>query len=170
MQIRFSELRGKVAYNGGGEPLGQIINAVVAPQSEEAFVVTMRASGKHVGSSVVPISKFKLIDGKEIIFAVSGIPGGEMPKDYDSFLSDRQNPGAMNSSVYSLNRKKVLGTIYDYLFDTESGKRLGVLIEEVTMGRKRKFLAPAEKAFRAEDKALGTKKILINSEELQQIA
>ncbi len=169
MQTKFSELRGKEAFNGSGESLGQIINAIVEPKTEEAFIVTMRAGGKSVGSSVIPISRLKMIDGREITFAVSGIPDANFPAEYDSFLSDRPNPGAMTASVYALNGKKVLGTIYDYLLDSESGTRLGILIEEVTIGQKRKFLAPMEKAFRAEEKAVGIKKILINPGELQQI-
>jgi len=46
MQIRFSEIRGKEAFNGGGEPLGKIINAIVDPRTEEASIVTVRTKGK----------------------------------------------------------------------------------------------------------------------------
>ncbi len=169
MELSFSEIRGKEAFNGAGNPLGQIVNVIVEPKSETAYVVTMRTSGKNVGTSVIPIEKLKNIDRGEIIFAINDVPAANFPAEYDSFLSDRPNPGGMNSQVYSLNHKKVLGTIYDYYFDTETGTRLGVLIEEVTMGAKKRFFVPTDKAFRAEEKAIGVKKILINPIELQQI-
>ncbi len=168
MQVRFSEIRGKEAFNGGGEPLGKIINAIIDVRTEEAYIVTLRTKGK-VGSSVVPVSRLKNIDANEIIFSINGVPGENYPADYDSFLSDRPNPGSLNAQVYSLNKKKVLGMIYDYVFDTESGTRAGVLIEEVTIGAKKRFFAPTGKAFRAEDRAIGIKKILINPIELQQL-
>src|SRR3989344_8214928 len=136
MEVRFSELRNREAYNGKGEPLGIVINAIVEPQSETAYVVTMRTRGNNVGTSVVPVGRLKNIDSNEIIFAISDIPPAKFPPEYDSFLSDRPNPGGLNSQVYSLNRKKVLGVIYDYLMDTETGTRAGVLIEELTMGQK----------------------------------
>lgn len=169
MELSFSEIRGKEAYNGGGVPLGQIVNVIVEPQSETAYVVTMRTHGRNTGSSVVPIEKLKNIDGNEIIFSVSDVPPANFPPEYDSFLSDKPNPAAMNSAVYSLNHKKVLGTIYDYYFETDEGKRIGVLIEEVTMGQKKRFFVPTDKAFRAEEKAAGVRKILINPIELQQV-
>jgi len=169
MQVRFSEIRGKEAYNGGGESLGLIINAIVEPKSETAYIVTMRARGANTGTSVVPISRLKKIDSNEIIFAINNVPAAKFPLEYDSFLSDRPNPGGMNAQVYSLNRKKVLGTIYDYLLETETGTRTGLLIEELSMGQKRRFLAPTAKAFRAEEKAIGVKKILVNPTELEQV-
>lgn len=170
MQIRFSELRNKEAYNGGGEPLGQIINVIVEPKSEAAYVVTMRTYGKNVGSSVVPVAKLKNIDGNEIIFAVSSIPAANFPAEYDSFLSDKPTPGGLNSQIYSLNMKKVLGVIYDYILDVDEGKRAAILIEERTLGQKRKFLVPTDKAYRAEDRAIGTKKILVDPNMIEQIA
>lgn len=169
MELSFSEIRNKEAFNGAGEPLGLIVNVIVEPQSETAYIVTMRTRGRNTGTSVVPISKLKNVDGNEIIFAISDIPQASFPSVYDSFLSDNPNPGSMNTAVYSLNHKKVLGTIYDYYLDTDEGKRIGVLIEEVTMGQKKKFFAPTDKAFRSEEKAIGIKKILINPTELQQI-
>lgn len=169
MQVRFSELRGKEAYNGGGSPLGQIINTVVDPKTEEAFVVTMRASGRNIGSSVLPVGKLKLVDGNEIIFAINDIPAADFPPDYDSFLSDRQNPGAMNAQIYAMNKKKVLGVIFDYVLDTNDGKRAGILIEEMTIGQKRKFLVPIERATRSEERASGIKKILADQADLQLV-
>ena len=71
MQIRFSELRGKEAVNGGGDPLGQIINVVVDPKTEQAHLVTMRAMGPNKGSSTIPVGKLKLIDGNEIVFSIN---------------------------------------------------------------------------------------------------
>jgi len=117
----------------------------------------------------VPVGRLKNIDANEIIFSISGVPGENYPPDFDSFLSDKPNPGSLNAQVYSLNKKKVLGMIYDYIFETESGTRAGVLIEEVSIGQKKRFFAPTGKAFRAEDRAIGVRKILINPIELQQM-
>ena len=168
MQIRFSELRGKEAVNGGGDPLGQIINVVVDPKTEQAHLVTMRAMGPNKGSSTVPVQKLKLVDGNEIVFSINDIPQSIFPPECDSFLSDHNNPGSMNTQIYATNRKKVLGAIYDYLLDTNEGKRAGILIEE-TMGMRRKFLLSCDKIMRSQEMASGVKKILADPNALQQV-
>ncbi len=169
MQIRFSELRGKEAFNGGGEPLGQIINAVVEPKTEVAFLITMRPAGRNVGSSALPIEKLKLVDGNEVIFSVNGVPSSDFPAECDSFLSDRNNPGSMNTQIYSMNRKRVLGAIFDYVLNVDEGKRAALLVEEITMGAKRRFFVPCNKIIRSEERASGVKKILADPNDLQQI-
>ncbi len=167
MQVRFSDLRGKEAFNGGGQPLGQIINVVVEPKTEEAFLITMRTSGKNVGSSAVPVSRLKLVDGNEAIFSINNAPNAEFPPECDSFLSDKNNPGSMNTQVYAMNRKKVLGAIFDYILNVDEGKRSALLIEEVTMGAKRKFFLPCDRITRSQEMASGVKKILADQNDLQ---
>ena len=168
MQIRFSELRNKEAFNGGGDPLGQVINVVVDTKTEDAHLVTIRASGPNKGSSTIPVGKLKLVDGKELIFSINDIPQPAFPPECDSFLSDRSNPGAMNTQIYATNRKKVLGAIFDYVLDTGEGKRAGILIEETT-GMRRKFLLSCDKIMRSQEMASGVKKILADPNALQQV-
>ena len=74
----------------------------------------------------------------------------------------------MNTQIYATNRKKVLGAIYDYLLDTNEGKRAGILIEEA-IGMRRKFLLSSSRITRSEERASGVKKILANPEDLEPV-
>ena len=58
--------------------------------------------------------------------------------------------------------------IYDYLLDTNEGKRAGILIEEA-IGMRRKFLLSSSRITRSEERASGVKKILANPEDLEPV-
>jgi sporulation protein YlmC with PRC-barrel domain len=96
---------------------------------------------------------------------IKGLYGGEVaaPQVWKVAFT-----GCLGAPIMSMDRKKLLGTIYDYVIDIMTCKRIGLIFEERKIfGPKKKFFIPMNKIMRQKEKVFTY--FLINLEDAKPL-